>query len=302
MPIRPLEPTLRDAYARCERIARERVENFPVLSEHLAPELIPHFAAVYAFCRIADDAGDESGSPEAATARLDALERELRAAFAGSPPTPEMTALAATAAEKRLPIEPFLALLSAFRQDQTKTRYADWDDLLDYCTRSANPVGELVLRLLDEVPSRDDGRKLAKSNAICTGLQLANFWQDVARDWAKGRIYAPLADLERHGVAEDQIARGVCDDRFRTLLASLCDRTDALFAEGASLADLVAKRHRIPVLAFALAGQGLLKRIREARYDVFSKRPEISSGQAKAILARAVAARWIPALRPKVAP
>ncbi|MBL8693981.1 MAG: squalene synthase HpnC [Planctomycetes bacterium] len=289
-----------DAYRRCEQLATRRLENFPVLSEYLPAELIPHFAAVYAYCRRADDAGDESPSPAQALAALDELEAEVHRCFDGTPKTPEMAALAHTIAVKRLPKQPFLDLLSAFRQDQTKTRYESWEELLNYCKRSADPVGRLVLALLGEAPS--DERKGALSDAICTGLQMANFWQDVGPDLKKGRIYIPADLMARHGVREADLAAASASPALRAALKDLCDRTDPLFSRGAALADLVEKKLRIPILAFAIAGQELLKRIREVDYDVLARRPSAGDLPLKTILAKAAAARFLPFFRPKSAP
>lgn len=290
---------LEAAYAQCEALAKQRLENFPVLSEYVAREHSHHLAAVYAFCRIADDAADESTSPEEALARLGALARDLDRAYRGErAERVEMRALAATIESRRLPREPFDDLLEAFRQDQHKTRYATIGELLDYSRRSADPVGRLVLETLDQLR---DGRdeKLRLSSHVCTGLQLANFWQDVAKDARKGRIYLPADAMARHGVDEGTIAAGSATPGFRALLAELCALTAPRFVEGARLADLVEGRLRIPILAFAIAGDELLRRIREADYDVFARRPEIGDLPLKKILAKAAAARWIPALRPR---
>jgi squalene synthase HpnC len=295
-----IPPELADAYQRCERLAKERLENFPVLSKYVAAEHSHHLAAVYAFCRMADDAADEAKNPTEALELLANLEREIGCIYSGeTPQILELRALAHTIAERGLSNQPFLDLLDAFRQDQRKSRYADWAELLDYCRRSANPVGRLVLETVGELGGADAGRKIALSDSICTGLQLANFWQDVAKDFALGRIYIPADAMARHGVDEAAIARGEARPELRRLLAELCDRTEPLFAEGSALADLIAKRLRIPILAFAIAGQELLRRIREAEFDVFHRRPEIGNLPIQKILAKAAAARWIPAFRPK---
>lgn len=295
---------LREAYARCEALARARQENFPVLSEYISPEHSHHLAAVYAFCRIADDAADESKNSAEALSKLAFLEGEVHRVFSNERPTsPEFVALQNTARERKLTIEPFLQLLDAFRQDQTKTRYHHWEELLDYSKRSANPVGALVLSTVGELPGVDpaaDREKLRLSNLICTGLQLANFWQDAARDYKKGRIYIPADAMTRRGVREEDFANGNINDSFRRMMAELCDRTEPMFAEGCALADLVSKRLKIPILAFSIAGSELLNRIRAANYDILNKRPEIGDLPLKKILAKAAAASFLPALRPKV--
>jgi squalene synthase HpnC len=270
------------------------------LSEYVAREHARHLAALYAFCRLADDAADESPTPAKALEALDALALDLDRVFAGGrPELVEMRALQATVRERRLTRAGFEELLDAFRQDQVKTRYATWEELLDYSRRSANPVGRLVLEVLGETgPGRQDPDKLGRSDLVCTGLQLANFWQDVGQDFAKGRVYVPKDAMDRHGVREVDLAREDATPGFRQLLAELCDRTRPMFTEGAKLADLVAPRLRIPILAFALAGSELLTRLRDAGYDVFTRRPEIGQLPLKKILAKAAAARWIPAFRP----
>jgi squalene synthase HpnC len=302
-----IPPDLAAAYQRCEALAKERLENFPVLSEHLSPEHSHHLAAVYAFCRNADDAADETSNPQQALEKLAALGAEVEDAFAGrAPKTLEMRALAHTIRERGLSKPPFLDLLDAFRQDQRKTRHENWESLLDYSRRSANPVGRLVLETVGELSNprsvgeaNDRARKLELSDRICTGLQLANFWQDVGPDFAKGRIYLPADAMARHGVDEATLAARQATPAFRALLSELCDRTRPLFAEGCALSDLVEKRLRIPILAFSIAGDELLRRIAAASYDVFGARPQIGDLPLKKILAKAAAARWIPALRPR---
>ncbi len=304
------EPALQSAYAHCESIARRRLENFPVLSEHLPADRVPHFAAVYAWCRGADDEADESASPAEALEKLEARARELDRIFregdgdgpiAPKPVAPESLALRATVRTLRLPRKPFDDLLSAFRQDQSKTRYADWDELLDYCSRSAHPVGRLVLGIFEELtgdPARDRFL-LEPSDALCTGLQLVNFWQDVARDLRKGRVYLPQESLERHGVRDADLAAPTASAALRACVREACERTAPCFADGAALSDRVSKGLRIPVLAFAIAGDELLSRIAAARYDVLAARPRIGRVHLAKILARAAAARWIAAFRPR---
>lgn len=299
MPAGP-PPDLREAYARCEELARSRRENFPVLSQYISPEHAHHLAAVYGFCRIADDAADESGSTGAALENLNSIEAEIGRVFgAEEPHTLEMRALKNTVRERKLDKEPFLQLIDAFRQDQTKTTYNNWEELLDYSRRSANPVGRLVLATVGELDAGGAAEKLQLSDSICTGLQLANFWQDVARDHEKGRIYIPADAMAAHGVTRESIGRREASDAFRELLASLCDRTAPLFAEGAGLAQRVTRRLRIPILAFAIAGTELLDRIRAADYDIYNKRPEIGDLPLKTILAKAAAASFLPVFRPQ---
>jgi squalene synthase HpnC len=291
---------LRESYARCEALARSRLENFPVLSHHISPGHSHHLAAVYAYCRLADDAADESGSPALALAQLDGIRADLDAVFGEHRPRrPEFLALQATVRERGLSREPFEQLLDAFRQDQSKTRYATMAELLHYAERSANPVGRLVLAVTGELESGRD-EKTRRSDAICTGLQLANFWQDVAADHAKGRIYIPAEAMDGAGVAETDVAASRCTPAFRQMMSSLCDATEPYFVEGAALADLVAPPMRIPILAFAIAGQELLQRIRAADFDIFSRRPSIGDLPLKRILAKAAAARFLGVFRPRI--
>ena len=182
-------PSLKDAYAYCERLARSHYENFSVASWFLPKRLRQHFFNVYAYCRISDDLGDETGSTTASLLLLAEWEAELNACYSGTPRHPVFVALAGTAREFDIPKQTFADLLTAFRQDQTVTRYQTFDDLLGYCRYSANPVGHLVLYLCGY---RDPERQQL-SDSTCTALQLANFWQDVSPDYDKGRIYLPLS-------------------------------------------------------------------------------------------------------------
>src|SRR6266487_6437408 len=186
-------PPLEDAYAYCERLARTHYENFSVATWFLPKRLRLHFYNVYAYCRISDDLGDETGDTTASLQLLDEWECELNACYKGEPRHPVFVALAGTVRECEIPKHEFSDLLTAFRQDQTTTRYQTFDDLLGYCRYSANPVGHLVLYLCGY---RDEERQQL-SDYTCTALQLANFWQDVTADFGKGRIYLPVEDLRR---------------------------------------------------------------------------------------------------------
>lgn len=287
-------PSLRDAYARCEALANRRIENFPVLSSYISKEHAHHLAAVYAFCRMADDAADESASPAAALDTLTTFRRFVDLVFEGTEVDrgalpPEFQALSATVAGRRLPRIYFTDLLDAFVQDQTQTRHDSLESLLNYSKKSANPVGRLVLATVGEELTNE---KLEASDLICTGLQLANFWQDVAVDYSKNRVYIPRDYMERHGVPEQDIARGVATPAFRAMLAELCHVTDPMFVRGARLGRLVGPRLRIPILAFAIAGRELLQRIRAVDYDIFTKRPGTGSLPLRRILVKAAAARF----------
>ncbi|MCI0342848.1 MAG: squalene synthase HpnC [Planctomycetales bacterium] len=260
--------------AAAEGLARDHYENFTVVSWLLPRGLRPHFHALYAYCRTVDDLGDEA-PPAERPALLDAFERDLDRAFRGTPAHPVMRALQATLREHSLPEEPLRRLIRANRRDQTTTRYATYTDLLDYCDDSATPVGRLVLALL----GHRDAERVRLSDATCTGLQLANFWQDVGGDWGRGRVYIPLEDLARFGYGAEEIARGIVDDRWRALLRFEVARARALFVEGLPLRDLVQGRARLDIALFSRGGLAILDAIEAVGYDVFRRRPTLSRGR-----------------------
>jgi squalene synthase HpnC len=282
--------SLRAAYAECERMAREHYENFPVASLLLPRAMRPHVAAVYAFARVADDFADEGTRP--ADERLRLLD-EWSARLHQHPEHPGhlghlvhlFPALHHTIREKRLPLSLFDDLLSAFRQDVTVHRYAAWSDLLDYCRRSANPVGRLVLRLAGS----DDPALDRASDALCTALQLANFWQDLERDWEKGRLYVPLADLDACGAREEDLNARRLTPEWRAALARVASRTRDLFDEGRAVADGVSGRLRWELRLTWLGGVRILDRLERAGFDVFRQRPSLGAADAPVILWRALA-------------
>ena len=248
-------------------------ENFPVASALLPRRYRRAVVAIYRYARAADDIADEGdASPQARLAALADYARQLDAIERGDMPgDPLFAALAAALREHRLPLAPLRDLLSAFAQDVTVTRYPDFDALVDYCRRSANPVGRLLLALY----GRDDEANRAASDAICTGLQLANFWQDVAVDWRKGRVYVPLEDLERFGVTESQIARGLRDERWSRLMRFQTARTRSLFASGRTLARRLPWRAGLELAAVVAGGTRILERIDAVGGDVFRHRPTL---------------------------
>lgn len=262
-------PNLERAYAHCERIAREHYENFPVASLLVPRALRPHVCAVYAFARRADDFADLPRFEGRRLSRLAAWERQLAAAVSGRARHPVFVALGHTIRTRDLPVEPLRDLLSAFRQDVTVTRYATFEDLADYCRRSADPVGRLVLALFDRLTPR----RALWSDAICTALQLANHWQDVGIDAARGRIYLPLEDLAAFGVAEEEVLAGRMSDRFRALLAFEIARTRDLFARGRPLCADVGGRLGLELRAVWLGGSAILDAILRRGCDVFARRP-----------------------------
>ncbi len=260
------------AQAYCRRLAQQHYENFTVASWFLPRRLRPHFYHVYAYCRWADDLADETGSPDEATQLLTWWESQLHACYQGQATHPVFIALRETIATFELPSEPFLDLLSAFRQDQIKRRYASRDELLDYCRRSANPVGQLVLRL---------GRCWNEANAvlsdqICTGLQLANFCQDVARDWNRGRIYLPQDVCQQFGYHEDDFQARRTNRAFRQLLASEVAQAETLLRAGQRLAGQIPRVLATDVSLFAAGGLAILAAIRKIDYDVWATRPTVS--------------------------
>ncbi len=265
-------------YAACERIAREHYENFPVASLLMPRRMRPHVAAVYAFARKADDFADEGElAPAERHALLSGWAHRLRVSAAGSVESDGsddaaiFAALEQTIAACNLPLRLFTDLLSAFHQDVDVTRYATWSDLLDYCRRSANPVGRLVLR----ISGRDEAALDASSDALCTALQLTNFWQDLERDWKKGRVYLPADLMAAHGATEAHIAAGAMTPPLRAALADAAARTRALFEWGRYVCEQVRGRLGLELRATWLGGARILDRLERGGFDVFQARPSL---------------------------
>lgn len=248
-------------------------ENFPVASFVLPRHLRVPVLAIYRFARHADDLADEGdAAPTERLASLEALERDLASALQGHPASsPMLAALATAVAVHRLPAAPLFDLLSAFRQDVTTMRYASYELLLDYCRRSANPIGRLLLALY----RADTPVNLSHSDAICTALQLVNFWQDIAIDWRKGRIYLPAEDLRRFGVTEDQIGAQDCDHRWRALLGFEAARARTLLASGRPLLATLPWRFALELSGVLAGGHRILDRIDAVGGDVFRHRPRL---------------------------
>jgi squalene synthase HpnC len=276
-------PTLAEAQEYCRRLARRHYENFSVASWFLPARLRQHFFNVYAYCRISDDLGDEVGDPAASLRLLDQWEMELHACYAGSPRHPVFVALAETVRKFDIPKQPFADLLIAFRQDQTITRFPVFQNVLDYCRYSANPVGHLVLYLCGY---RDIERQ-ALSDFTCTALQLANFWQDISDDHGKGRIYLPLEDLKRYGVREEDIAAQRNTPAFREMMRFEVERTRQWFAQGWPLIKKVDKELAVDLELFSRGGQEILNAIERQGYSVLGRRPSISKTRKLALVARA---------------
>jgi squalene synthase HpnC/squalene synthase HpnD len=269
------------------RLATHHYENFNVVSWLLPRRLHQHFYNLYAYCRWADDLGDEISDPEKALALLNEWDRELRDCYAGKAWHPVFIALRGTISALDIPSEPFSDLLIAFRQDQTVRRYATWGDVFDYCHYSANPVGRLVLYLC----GYRDAERQRLSDATCTALQLANFWQDVTRDLAKGRIYIPLEALAAHGLVEDDIFRRRFDARYVSLMKELVARTRELFAKGMPLARSVDSALRVDIEMFGRGGLAVLDAIEAAGYNTLEHRPSISKSKQFSLLLRALVLR-----------
>jgi squalene synthase HpnC len=259
---------LADAYAYCARLARSHYENFTIASWLMPRRMRPHMYAIYAYARIADDFADE----EHDLAKLDEWERELDLAYAGAPLHPVFVALADTVHRFDIPRQPFADLLMAFRSDVQFKGFETLDDLLGYCRCSANPVGRLVLYLF----GYRDAERQRLSDLVCSGLQLANFWQDVAIDFAKGRIYFPRCDLARFGVSADDLAGQMVTAPFVALMHHEIGVARAMLAEGAALSRLVDRRLSRDVLMFAGGGLRILRAVEAAGCDVFRMRPRLS--------------------------
>ncbi len=275
-------------------LATHHYENFNVVSWLLPRRLHQHFYNLYAYCRWADDLGDEISDPLRALALLNEWDLELRDCYAGEASHPVFIALRETIVALDIPIEPFSDLLIAFRQDQTVHRYATWDDVFAYCRYSANPVGRLVLYLC----GYRDAERQRLSDATCTALQLANFWQDVTRDLEKGRIYIPLETLAAHGLTEDDIVQRRFDARYVSLMKELIARTRQLFAVGMPLAASVDSALRVDIEMFSRGGLAVLGAIEGVGYNTLQHRPSLSKSKQVGLLARALGLRLLELARP----
>jgi squalene synthase HpnC len=264
-------------------MAVDHYENFPVASILLPRRLRPAVGDIYRFARSADDIADEGSADDAQRlAQLAAYRAELHRIAQGKPGArpiadPGLASvfdpLAATIARHQLPITPFYDLLSAFEQDVVVKRYADYPALLDYCARSANPVGRLMLHLYGAA----NAGNLRDADAICSGLQLVNFWQDVRVDWRKDRVYLPQEALRRHGVTEEDIAACRLTPAWEALMRDVIGHARALLHSGAPLARRLPGRIGLELRLVVQGGLRILERIEQARYDVFMNRPELGA-------------------------
>ncbi len=285
-----IAPTLEEARAYCRNLAETHYENFHVASWFLPKALRPHFHSIYAYCRISDDLGDEVPDRTQALALLDLWGRELDACYEGRARHPVFVALAETIRACSIPKEPFADLLVAFRQDQTVTRFETMGDVLAYCHYSANPVGRLVLYACNEV--NEENFRL--SDATCSALQLANFWQDVRVDFAKGRVYLPQADMRRFGVSDETIAAGVATPGFRSLLRFEVDYTRKMFADGLPLIGRVQRDLALDLDLFSRGGLEILRAVERRDYDVLSARPAITKTTKLLLAVRALTGKMLP--------
>jgi squalene synthase HpnC len=283
----PVPVSLARARRYCRDLALTHYENFTVASLLLPRRLLRHFHNVYAYCRFADDLADEAGGGPAALALLRWWRQELLACYAGKPRHPVMVALRETVERFRIPPRPFLDLLFAFEQDQLIKRYRTYEQLLHYCRHSANPVGHLVLYLCEAYSPE----RAALADCICAALQLANFWQDVVRDYAIGRIYLPEDDSRRFGVTDADIRERRFTPAFANLMRFEVDRTRALFEQGLPLVERMPPGTRLDVELFARGGLAVLGKIERCGYNVLRARPALAKWDKAALLTRALWSR-----------
>jgi squalene synthase HpnC len=261
-------------------LATNHYENFHVVSFLLPKRLHQDFYNVYSYCRWADDLGDETGNRDESLRLLAWWRGELDAMYAGRATHPVFAALRPTVERHGIPREPFSNLIDAFVQDQTVTRYRNWDELFGYCKNSANPVGRLVLYLC----GYSDTQRQYLSDATCTGLQLANFWQDVTVDQLKDRVYIPLDIMDRHGYAVDDLFAHRFTPAFREVMREIVDKARALFLEGLPLIGMVNRRLSLDLDLFSRGGMRVLDKIEQQDYNVLASRPKISKAERVGLL------------------
>jgi len=266
------------------RLATQHYENFHVVSFLLPKRLHQDFYNVYAFCRWADDLGDEIGDPAESLRLLAWWRQELEAMYQGRVRHPVFVALEGTAEKYHLPIQLFSDLISAFEQDQRITRYQNWDELFSYCRCSANPVGRLVLRLC----GYQDAQRDRWSDATCTALQLANFWQDVTVDFEKDRVYLPLHLLAKHGYTVEDLGARRFNPAFQAVMRDAVDVARKLFLEGLPLIKTVNRRLAIDLELFSRGGMRVLEKIEQQNYNVLARRPTVSKTDRIGIVAHAL--------------
>jgi len=272
----------------CRQLARTHYENFTVASWLLPRRLRQHFHNVYAYCRWADDLADESGEDSRALSLLNWWRQELICCYEDRPRHPVMVALSETIHQFHIPQDPFLDLLVAFEQDQRVKRYQTYDELLGYCRNSANPVGRLVLYLCESY----NAENADLSDSICTGLQLANFWQDVARDFDIGRVYLPGEDCRQFGYSDEDLKSRRFTPAFAELMQFEVERTRYLFQRGWPLVERMPRDVRIDIELFIQGGLAILRKVEEVGYNVWQTRPVLSKMDKVRLLATALAPSW----------
>ena len=284
-PLSPSEQTdteeapipLHDAYVACEAIVRSHYENFPVASRFLTPARRNSLAAIYAFARRADDVADAAAPPRERLEAINQIESALHRALDGAPSGPVFVALADSVERFRLPVEPLLDLLSAFRQDARDETFSTWDDLLAYCRGSANTIGRLVLAL-HEI---EDADAMRESDAICTALQLTNFWQDLGGDLTRGRLFLPLEDLSRFGLAREDLARPAQRGLLTRLLVHECRATNELYERGRPIVRRVPFGLSLQLRLTIAGGRAVLRQVERSGWRVLRHRPTLG-GPARA--------------------
>jgi hydroxysqualene synthase len=273
--------TVPQAFQYCERLARDHYENFPVASLMVPKEKRPHVYAIYSFARIADDYADEPGLTPAE--RIDSIavwEEQLIDAYRGHAHHPVFVALQETVDHFEIPIELFQSLLKAFRSDVTTHRYETFENVLEYCENSANPIGRLMLLLFNYRSETT----MELSDSICTALQLTNFWQDVSVDLKKDRVYIPLDDIREFGYSEEELLGLRCSQAFKDLMCYQVERTEQMFQEGKPLLADVGRDLRMELKMTWKGGMRILKKIEQQDYDVLARRPSLSTLEKSAIL------------------
>ena len=278
---------LEDAEAFTRRLAGGHYENFPVVSRLLPPRFRQDFCNIYSFCRLADDLADEVGDPVQSLVYLDRFRSALRDCYAGRAEAATFVALSSTVRRHDIPAEPFLDLIDAFEQDQRVSRYDNHEQLVAYCRRSADPVGRLVLYICGY---RDHERQRL-SDAVCTGLQLTNFWQDVRRDLTdRDRIYIPRDVMRTAGVTEEHLRAGRADASYRAMILALVEQTETYFARGEALLPLLRREVRGHIALFTAGGRAILEAIRRQGGDTLSRRPSLSAWGKSRLVIHALAA------------
>lgn len=274
------ESLINSSFKYCEGITKSHYENFPVASLLVPKEKRKYIYAVYAFARAADDFADEpdiEGGQEKRLALLDEWNSKLRDCYDNKSYDPIFIALGATVRECKIPIEPFENLLKAFRQDVVKNRYSNFEEVLKYCSNSAEPVGRIVLMIF----GKHNEEMFLYSDKICTALQLTNFWQDISIDLKKDRVYLPLDDMKKYGYSETELLKKNCNENFRSLMEFQVKRTEEIFEEGKKLFNLIKAEEELKKLNWELkltwlGGKEILEKIKKLNYDVLSKRPKLN--------------------------